>query len=158
MSCLNPFYCKIQIFKVRVEVLYFFLRNFENLQRFFTGEPCAGGHEHGVRRGISGVSFHLRTCPQGVASVLRKKTFIFGSRRSKLDHLTVHYSLLQRITVFYSKLRSFTANYVLLQRIAVFHTHIRSYTAIYGLLHQITQYKLLSMNDYCFLRKIDLLR
>ncbi len=26
----------------------------------------------------------------GVASVLCKKTLIFGSRRSKLDHLTVH--------------------------------------------------------------------
>jgi hypothetical protein len=39
--------------------------------------------------GFSGVSFYLRRCPQGVASVLRKKTPIFGSRRSKLDHLTV---------------------------------------------------------------------
>ncbi len=48
-----------------------------------------GGHERGVRRGILGVSFHLRRCPQGVASVLFKKTPIFGSGRSKLDHLTV---------------------------------------------------------------------
>jgi hypothetical protein len=40
--------------------------------------------------GFSGVSFHLRRRPQGVASVLRKKTPIFGSRRSKLDHLTVY--------------------------------------------------------------------
>jgi hypothetical protein len=39
--------------------------------------------------GFSGVSFHLKRCPQGVASVLCKKTPIFGSRRSKLDHLTV---------------------------------------------------------------------
>ncbi len=39
--------------------------------------------------GFSGVSFHLRRCPQGVASVLCKKNPIFGSRRSKLDHLTV---------------------------------------------------------------------
>jgi hypothetical protein len=38
---------------------------------------------------FSGVSFHLRRCPQGVASVLGKKTTIFMSRRSKLDHLTV---------------------------------------------------------------------
>jgi hypothetical protein len=29
--------------------------------------------------GFSGVSFHLRRCPQGVASVLCKKTPIFGS-------------------------------------------------------------------------------
>jgi hypothetical protein len=36
-----------------------------------------------------GVRFHLRRCPQGVASILRKKTTIFGSQRSKLDHLTV---------------------------------------------------------------------
>jgi hypothetical protein len=40
-------------------------------------------------RGLSGVSFHLRSCPQGVASVLCKKTPIFRSRRLKLDHLTV---------------------------------------------------------------------
>jgi hypothetical protein len=38
---------------------------------------------------FSGVSFHLEKCPQGVASVLFKKTPIFGPRRSKLDHLTV---------------------------------------------------------------------
>ncbi len=48
-----------------------------------------GGHEHGVRRGFSGVSFHLRRRWLGVASVLSKETPIFGSRRSKLDHLTV---------------------------------------------------------------------
>jgi hypothetical protein len=36
--------------------------------------------------GFSGVSFHLRTCPQVVASVLCKKTPSFGSRPSKLDH------------------------------------------------------------------------
>ncbi len=41
------------------------------------------------KAGFSGVSFHLRRCPQGVASVLCKKTPIFESRRSKLDHLTV---------------------------------------------------------------------
>jgi hypothetical protein len=35
--------------------------------------------------GFSGVSFHLRRCPQGVASALCKKTPIFGSGRSKLD-------------------------------------------------------------------------
>ncbi len=39
--------------------------------------------------GFLGVSFHSRRCPHGVASVLCKKTPIFGSRRSKLDHLTV---------------------------------------------------------------------
>jgi hypothetical protein len=40
--------------------------------------------------GFSGVSYHSRKCPQGVASVLCKKiTPIFGSWRSKLDHLTV---------------------------------------------------------------------
>ncbi len=39
--------------------------------------------------GFSRVSFHLRRCPQGVASVRCKKTTIFGSQRSKLDHLTV---------------------------------------------------------------------
>ncbi len=39
--------------------------------------------------GFSGVSFHLSRCPHGVASVLREKTPNFGSRGSKLDHLTV---------------------------------------------------------------------
>jgi hypothetical protein len=38
--------------------------------------------------GFSGLSFHLE-CPQGVASVLFKKTLTFVSRSSKLDHLTV---------------------------------------------------------------------
>jgi hypothetical protein len=41
--------------------------------------------------GFWGVSFHLRRCPQGVASVLCKKIPIFGSRRSKFDHLTVFF-------------------------------------------------------------------
>jgi hypothetical protein len=39
--------------------------------------------------GFSGVSFHLRRCPQEVACVLCKKTPFFGSQRSKLHNLTV---------------------------------------------------------------------
>ncbi len=39
--------------------------------------------------GFLGVSFHVRRCPQCVASVLFKKNPILGSQRSKLDHLTV---------------------------------------------------------------------
>jgi hypothetical protein len=39
--------------------------------------------------GFFGVSFNLRRCPQGLASVFCKKTPIFGSLRSKLDHLKV---------------------------------------------------------------------
>jgi hypothetical protein len=39
LSSLNIFSCRIQIFKVTIKVSYF-LQNFENLQRFFTGEPC----------------------------------------------------------------------------------------------------------------------
>ncbi len=74
VSSLTPFSCRIQIFEGRVKVLYF-LQNFENLQQFFTG-------------GFLRVSFHLRRCSQGVASVPCKKTLIFGSRRSKLDNLT----------------------------------------------------------------------
>ncbi len=38
--------------------------------------------------GFLGASFHVEKCPQGVASVLCKKTPSFGSRRSKLDHMT----------------------------------------------------------------------
>jgi hypothetical protein len=44
-------------------------------------------------RGFSGVSFHFKKCPQGVAALLFKKTPIFGCRGSKLDLLTVHYSI-----------------------------------------------------------------
>ncbi len=62
---------------------------------FSPGNHGHGGHEHGVCRGFSeGVSSHLRWCPQGVASVLCKKTPVFGSRRSKLDHLTIRFWLL----------------------------------------------------------------
>jgi hypothetical protein len=52
--------------------------------------------------GFSGVSYHLRY-PQGIASVLCKKTPIFGSRRSKLDHLTVRTS--SRTLLFYLHVR-----------------------------------------------------
>jgi hypothetical protein len=49
--------------------------------------------------GLSGVSFHLRRCPQGVASVLCKKTPILGSGRSKLDHLTVALAAIHELLV-----------------------------------------------------------
>jgi hypothetical protein len=48
---------------------------------------------------FSGVSFHFRKCPQRVASVLCKKTPIFDSRRSKLDHLTVHLKTFELMSV-----------------------------------------------------------
>ncbi len=51
--------------------------------------------------GFWGVSFHLKRCPQGVASVLCQKTSIFGSRRSKLDHLTVTYCYIKSIALSY---------------------------------------------------------
>ncbi len=74
VSSLNPFSCNIQIFKLRIEVSYF-LHNFENLQRFFTGEPLAWRPwTWCLQGGFLGVSFHLRRCPQGVASILCKKT------------------------------------------------------------------------------------
>jgi hypothetical protein len=81
---------------VRVNVSYFYetLKIFNYFSRENHGH---GGHEHGVHRGFSGVSFHSR-CPQGVASVLWKKTTIFGPRRSKLDHLTVHLDYFQQNT------------------------------------------------------------
>ncbi len=66
VSSLNPFPCKIQIFKVRVKVSYFYktLKIFNDFSR----------ENHG----------------HGVATVLCKKPPIFGSRQSKLDHLTVY--------------------------------------------------------------------
>jgi hypothetical protein len=50
-SSLNPFSCKIQIFKVRVEVSYFYetLKVFSDFSRDNHGH---GGHEHGVHRGV----------------------------------------------------------------------------------------------------------
>ncbi len=64
MSSLIPFSCKIQILRVRVKVSYFYktLKIFDDFSRENHGH---GGHEHGVRRGFSGESFHLRRCPQG---------------------------------------------------------------------------------------------
>ncbi len=50
----------------------------------------AMAHELGVRRGVSGGKLSFKKMSAGVASVLCKKTPIFGSRRSKLDHLTVY--------------------------------------------------------------------
>ncbi len=91
VSSLNPFSCKIQIFKVRVKVLYFFLQNFEKFSTIFHGRTMAMAAMKMVSAvGLLEVSFHLRRCPQGFASVLCKKIPIFGSRRSKLDHLIVY--------------------------------------------------------------------
>ncbi len=50
MSSLNPFPCKIQIFKVRVKVP-FFLRNLI-FSDFSQENHSHGGHEHGVRSGV----------------------------------------------------------------------------------------------------------
>jgi hypothetical protein len=73
-----------------VKVSYFFYRTLKIFNDFSRENHGHGGNEYGVGGGFSGVSFHLRRCPQGVASVLCMKTTIFGSRRSKLDHLTVY--------------------------------------------------------------------
>jgi hypothetical protein len=89
VSSLNPFSYKIQIFKVRVKVSYF-LRNLWKSLTIFHGRTMAMAAMNMVSTGgFSGVSFHSRRCPQAVASVLCEKIPIFGSRRSKLDHLTV---------------------------------------------------------------------
>ncbi len=66
-----------------------FLKTFKIFDDFSRENHGHGGHYQGVRWGVSGVSFRLRWCPQGVASVLCKKTCIFGFRRSQLDNLTV---------------------------------------------------------------------
>jgi hypothetical protein len=87
VSSLNPFSCKTQILKVRITVLYF-LRNFKIFNDFSRENLVHGGHEHGVRRGVFGGKLSFKKM-QGVASVLCRKTLIFGSGRSKLDHLAV---------------------------------------------------------------------
>ncbi len=56
---------------------------------------------------FSRVSFQLRRCPQGVASVLCKKTPIFRSRRLKLDHLTVRILSFQQFLIGISHVEQF---------------------------------------------------
>ncbi len=51
------------------------LRIFNDFSRKTHGH---GGHEHGACRGFLGVSFHVRRCPQGIASVLSKKPPFLG--------------------------------------------------------------------------------
>ncbi len=75
-TSLKQFSCKIQIFKVGVKV-HKTSKIFNGFSRENHGH---GGHEHGVFRGLSGVSIHSRRCPQGVASVLCKKTPVFWSQ------------------------------------------------------------------------------
>jgi hypothetical protein len=89
VSSLNPFSCKIQIFKVRVKVSYF-SQHFKNLQRFSWKNHGHDGHEHGVRRGVfeGKLSFKKMSAGDRLCT-LQKKNPIFGSQRSKLDHLTV---------------------------------------------------------------------
>ncbi len=78
--------------KFRIFFFYETLKSFNDFSRENHGH---GSHEHGVRRGFTRVSFHLRRCPHAVASVLCKKTPIFWSRRrSKSDHLTVQSAFL----------------------------------------------------------------
>jgi hypothetical protein len=48
VSSLNPISCKIQIYKVRVEDLYFY-ETYKIFNNFSRENP---GHEHGVRRGV----------------------------------------------------------------------------------------------------------
>jgi hypothetical protein len=53
VSSLNPFSCKIPIFKVRVKVSYFYetLKIFNDFSQENHGH---GGHEHGVHREVLG--------------------------------------------------------------------------------------------------------
>jgi hypothetical protein len=73
VSSLNLFSCKIQIFKVRVKVSYFYktLKIFNDFSRENHGH---GGHEHGVHRGVFGGKLSFKKMSAGVASVLCKKT------------------------------------------------------------------------------------
>ncbi len=71
---------------------FFFLKKIEKIKKFFTTifhwRTMAMAAMNMVYTGaFSGVGFHLGRCPQGVASVLCKKTPIFGSWHSKLNHL-----------------------------------------------------------------------
>jgi hypothetical protein len=90
VSPLNPFSCKVAISKVRVKFSPFVYKTLKIFNDFSRESHGHGGHEHGVRRGVFGDKRSFKKMSaQGVASVLCKKTPIFGSWRSKLDHLTV---------------------------------------------------------------------
>ncbi len=55
VSSLNSFSCKIQIFKVRVKVSYFFFYETLKISNDFSRENHdRGGHERGVRMGVFG--------------------------------------------------------------------------------------------------------
>jgi hypothetical protein len=64
----------MQIFEVRVKVLYF--HGTLKILNDVSGAMAAMNMVS--RRGFLAVSFHSRRCPQGVASVLCKKATIFG--------------------------------------------------------------------------------
>ncbi len=97
MSSFNPFSCKIQIFKVRVKVSYFYetlkiLNDFswENHGNDFSWENHGhGGHEDGVHRGVLGGKLSFKKMSAAGRLCTLQETPMFGSRRSKLDHLTV---------------------------------------------------------------------
>jgi hypothetical protein len=86
---------------VRVKVSYFYksLKIFSNFSRENHGH---GGHEHGVQSGVFGGKLSFKNMSAGVAAVLCKKISIFGSRRSKLDHLTVYREMLSCVPTAYT--------------------------------------------------------
>jgi hypothetical protein len=73
LSYSNPVSCKIQIFKVTLKISYF-SQNFENLQRFFTGETWPWWPWTWCPQGVFGGKLSFRKISAGVASVLFKKS------------------------------------------------------------------------------------
>jgi hypothetical protein len=73
VSSLNPFPCKIQIFKVRVKVSYFYktLKIFNDFSRENHGH---GGHEHGVHRGVFGGELSFKKMSAGVRHCTLQET------------------------------------------------------------------------------------
>ncbi len=65
VSSLNQFSCKIQIFKVRVKVLYFFYETLKIFNDFSQENDGHGGHEHGVRRGVFGGKLSFKKMSAG---------------------------------------------------------------------------------------------
>jgi hypothetical protein len=65
VSSLNPLSCKIQIFKVRAKVSYFYetLKIFKDFSRENHGH---GDHEHGVCRGVFGGKLSFEKMSAGV--------------------------------------------------------------------------------------------
>jgi hypothetical protein len=75
--------------KVRIKVSYLY-ETLKIVNDFSRENHGHGGHEHGVRREVFGGKLLFKKMSAGGRLCTSQETPIFGSRRLKLDHLTVY--------------------------------------------------------------------